>query len=108
MIAWAGFRADADFESGTGHFTRCLALARAWKSRGGEADFLSATMVPALTERLNDAEIGHYPIQSSYPSDDDLGVTPAELESGNGKGSASSRKMDDDLLKKMRRDDHQE
>jgi UDP-2,4-diacetamido-2,4,6-trideoxy-beta-L-altropyranose hydrolase len=80
MTTWAGFRADADFQSGTGHFMRCLALARAWKSHGGEADFLSATTVPALSQRLNDAGIGHYPIQSRYPSDDDMSVTGTWLK----------------------------
>ena len=75
MSAWAGFRADANPETGIGHFMRCLSLARAWKSRGGQADFLSTTESGALIDRLDEAGIGRQELTASYPSEDDQCTT---------------------------------
>jgi UDP-2,4-diacetamido-2,4,6-trideoxy-beta-L-altropyranose hydrolase len=46
-------RADAGPETGAGHVMRCLALAQAWRARGGEAAF-AGRIVPALAERLRE------------------------------------------------------
>jgi UDP-2,4-diacetamido-2,4,6-trideoxy-beta-L-altropyranose hydrolase len=45
-------RADAHSGIGTGHVMRCLALAQAWKERGGEAVFASSMLPPKLRARL--------------------------------------------------------
>jgi UDP-2,4-diacetamido-2,4,6-trideoxy-beta-L-altropyranose hydrolase len=45
-------RADASIAMGTGHITRMIALAQAWREDGGEAVFLCAEITPALEERV--------------------------------------------------------
>ena len=45
-------RADASLAIGTGHVTRCLALAQAWQDAGGHAVFVMADATPAIEERL--------------------------------------------------------
>jgi UDP-2,4-diacetamido-2,4,6-trideoxy-beta-L-altropyranose hydrolase len=45
-------RADADGKIGAGHIMRCIALAQAWKDRGGEVTFISHCESEALRERM--------------------------------------------------------
>lgn len=50
-------RADAGYQSGIGHVMRTLAIAQAWKQRGGCAVYLSASLPPLLEEKLRAADI---------------------------------------------------
>jgi len=45
-------RADASPQSGTGHLMRCLALAQAWRGRGGDAAFITCCESAQLRQRL--------------------------------------------------------
>lgn len=45
-------RADASLSIGTGHVMRMIALAQAWRARGGRAVFFSAEITPTLEKRL--------------------------------------------------------
>lgn len=45
-------RADASPQSGTGHLMRCLALAQAWRVRGGDAAFITCCESAKLRQRL--------------------------------------------------------
>jgi UDP-2,4-diacetamido-2,4,6-trideoxy-beta-L-altropyranose hydrolase len=45
-------RTDGHAGIGGGHVMRCLALAQAWREKGGRAIFASAALAPALRQRL--------------------------------------------------------
>lgn len=50
---------------GVGHLIRCLALAQAWKLRGGRVVVLTHAEVPALVQRLRDDGVELQPLQAT-------------------------------------------
>ena len=65
------FRVDADTESGTGHFMRCLALAQHWRDRYGPVSF-AGRFPKALERRLEQEAIATLSISETYPDQQDL------------------------------------
>jgi len=63
------FRVDAGNKIGTGHLMRCLALAQAWKDRGGQATFVIACHSDNLRQRLEDEGFEIHLLPSVYPDD---------------------------------------
>lgn len=64
-------RADASREIGIGHVMRCLALAQAWQDLGGNVVFASASLIPAVKQRLRDEGFVVHPIPAIIGSKDD-------------------------------------
>jgi len=72
-------RADASTEIGAGHLMRCLALAQAWKARGGRATFITACESAGLYRRLVDEGFGVVRVDRSYPDPADWRVSGDHL-----------------------------
>lgn len=68
-------RVDADASIGAGHFTRCLALAQAWRDRRGEVIFVTTCKRSELLNRLKEEGIGIRHITAAYPDKRDLEET---------------------------------
>lgn len=68
-------RADSNSRIGTGHIMRCIALAQAWKKRGGEVTFISYAETPWLHQHILKEGFNLVPIQFYYPDPFDLEVT---------------------------------
>ncbi len=61
-------RADAGARMGVGHMMRCLALAEAWKLRGGLVVVLTHAEAPALLQRLREGGLEVQPLQAAQGS----------------------------------------
>lgn len=72
-------RADATTLIGIGHIMRCLALAQAWRDRGGRITFLSNCESDAQRRRIIDEGFNFIPIENSHPDPLDLSVTLENL-----------------------------
>ncbi|TWU15374.1 UDP-2,4-diacetamido-2,4,6-trideoxy-beta-L-altropyranose hydrolase [Allorhodopirellula heiligendammensis] len=63
-------RADASVQIGTGHVMRMIALAQAWRRRGGEAHLLARSLPPSLAKRLETESIGVHHVAAAVAADD--------------------------------------
>ena len=78
-------RADADARRGAGHVLRSLALARAWRERGGSVRFVTIQPAPALKRRIQLAGAIVIELDDAYPSDGDLTAAMlAQLQQSSG------------------------
>ncbi|MGQ9908288.1 MAG: UDP-2,4-diacetamido-2,4,6-trideoxy-beta-L-altropyranose hydrolase [Candidatus Flexifilum sp.] len=71
MIGPLVIRADASPQIGSGHVMRCLALAQAWRDRGGQVTFICAQLGEALHTRLNTEGMAVQIIDAPIASADD-------------------------------------
>jgi len=65
-------RADADTRIGAGHVMRCLALAQAWRGRGGAVTFLSRCDSSNLRRRITGEGCAFVAVEHSHPDPGDL------------------------------------
>lgn len=75
-------RVDSDYKIGTGHIMRCIALAQAWKNRGGKATFISRCESGALRKRIQDEGFRMIDLPYVWPDASDMKRTVAALKSG--------------------------
>lgn len=68
-------RADATPQMGAGHIMRCLALAQAWREKGGDASFVVANIAPFVTKRLSREGFETRTLKTSPGSEDDASKT---------------------------------
>lgn len=73
-------RADASHRIGTGHVMRCLALAQAWRDRGGRCAFLFHSLPEALAAKIASEGCDLHEIQSVGGSQGDAKETSALLK----------------------------
>lgn len=72
-------RADADAAQGTGHVLRTLALAHAWRERGGRVRYLIHRPAATLRRRLDLVGAAITEIEKPYPDEADLKTVRALL-----------------------------
>ena len=74
-------RADASSQRGTGHVMRMLALAQAWRRRGGDVIFLTAECPQPLADRIIAEEFTHRLIKCQNPGDSEDASATIEVAS---------------------------
>lgn len=72
MIGRLVIRADADSVMGTGHVMRCLALAEAWRDRGGDVLFVGRINPEPLRQRIESEGAGVIELAGRHPDPADL------------------------------------
>lgn len=68
-------RSDATISMGSGHMMRCIALAQAWKKRGGFVTFISHCPNETITKRLDSEGFNLIRIKEICPHSQDLETT---------------------------------
>ncbi len=74
-------RADATKIIGVGHVMRCLALAQAWRGRGGQVVFVSHCDSEGIKKRINEDGFDLVSIESPHPDRADVRLTLEILHS---------------------------
>jgi len=73
-------RADGNYQIGTGHMMRCLALAQAWQETGGEVHFAFGEGTTTLETRLREEKVALHDITAASGSAADAAQTVAIAE----------------------------
>jgi len=73
-------RADANTRIGCGHLMRCLALAEAWRDRGGHVVLVAANESSRLDQRVRSEGIELVSLRSAYPDPGDWKTTLSVLD----------------------------
>nr|NJM03024.1 UDP-2,4-diacetamido-2,4,6-trideoxy-beta-L-altropyranose hydrolase [Desulfobacula sp.] len=68
-------RSDAPPAMGTGHVMRCLALAQAWKKRGGAVTFITRCPSPSILKRIESEGFSIIQMEEICPSIQDIKKT---------------------------------
>lgn len=69
------FRVEADPQTGLGHFMRCLALAEAHRTRGGQSCFIMSQLPAVLKPKLERENISVFQINKKPGSVEDAAMT---------------------------------
>jgi len=100
-------RADADARRGAGHVLRSLALARAWRERGGSVRFVTLRPAPALKRRIQLAGAIVIELDDSQSNDGELTAgLLAQLQQSSGErpwGIVDGYHFDDAYQAQLRR-----
>lgn len=83
MIPALLVRADANSRIGSGHVMRCLALAQAWRRKGGSVTFAMTPGAGPLEQRLDSEGFSRAVIDATPGSNEDLEQTVAAAHAAN-------------------------
>lgn len=76
-------RVDATLAMGTGHIMRCIALAQAWKKKGGQVTFISHCKNKTIRQRIESEGFEFIAIERPCPAPQDLEQTLDILDKNN-------------------------
>lgn len=76
-------RADATVAMGTGHIMRCIALAQAWKKKGGTVTFISHCKNEIILQRIESEGFNFIAIENPCSTSQDLKQTLQVLKKNN-------------------------